>query len=87
MRRAGLIGVRVGLPLAMVLVGAGLIALGPGDVEDGAGVFLIGAAALVALFNVFIQLGNRSGADREREEAARRYFGEHGHWPDERRRR
>jgi hypothetical protein len=86
MRRAGLIGVRVGLPVAMVLVGAGLIALG-GDIEDGAGVFLIGAAALVALFNVFIQLGNRSAADRDREEAARRYFGEHGHWPDERPRR
>jgi hypothetical protein len=85
MNRAALLAVRIGLPAAMVLVGIGLIVLG-GDIEDGAGVFLIGAAALVALLNAFMQLGNRSAADRDREEAARRYFERHGRWPDERRR-
>ena len=59
MSRAALLAVRVGLPAAMVLVGIGLIVFG-GDIEDGAGVFLIGAAVLVALLNAFMQLGNRS---------------------------
>jgi hypothetical protein len=85
MSRAALLAVRVGLPAAMVLVGIGLIVFG-GDIEAGAGVFLIGSAVLVALLNAFMQLGNRSAADRDREEAARRYFERHGHWPDERRR-
>ncbi len=85
MNRAVLLAVRVGLPAAMVLVGVGLIVFG-GDIEAGAGVFLIGAAVLVALLNAFMQLGNRSAADREREEAARRHFERHGRWPDERRR-
>ena len=57
----------------MVLVGIGLIVFGD-DIEDGAGVFLIGAAVLVALLNVFMQIGNRSDADRDREEAARDHF-------------
>lgn len=86
MRRAGLLAVRAGLPAAMVVAGVLLIALG-GEIEDGAGVFLIGASSLVLLFNLFMQLGIRSGADREREEAARRHYAKHGRWPDERPRR
>ena len=85
MSRAALLAVRVGLPAAMVLVGIGLIVFG-GDIEDGADQEHPGAAVLVALLNAFMQLGNRSAADRDREEAARRYFERHGHWPDERRR-
>ena len=47
MRRAGLLAVRAGLPAAMVAAGVLLIVLG-GEISDGAGVFLIGAASLVA---------------------------------------
>ena len=83
MGRALLLAVRVGLPVGMVLAGVGLILFGD-EIAAGAGVFTIGAAGLVALFNVFLQMGNRSHADRAREEAARDHYATHGRWPGER---
>ena len=42
---------------------------------------LLGAIAVVGMIAYFIATGRN---DREEDEAARRYFDEHGHWPDER---
>jgi drug/metabolite transporter (DMT)-like permease len=78
--RTRLLWVRLVLPVATAFVGLVLIVLG-GDIVRGAGVFLIGAACLVVLANVFIRLGLQSERDREREEERRRYFDEHGRWP------
>jgi len=39
-----------------------------------------GAIAVVAMIVYFIATGRH---DRDDDEAARRYFDEHGHWPDE----
>ena len=41
---------------------------------------LLGAIAVVGMIAYFIATGRH---DREADEAARRYFDEHGHWPDE----
>jgi hypothetical protein len=41
---------------------------------------LVGAVAVVGMIAYFIAIGRD---DREADEAARRYFDEHGHWPDE----
>lgn len=41
---------------------------------------LVGAVAVVGMIAYFIATGRN---DREDDEAARRYFDEHGHWPDE----
>ena len=41
---------------------------------------LLGAIAVVGMIAYFIATGRD---DREADEAARRYFDEHGHWPDE----
>jgi hypothetical protein len=35
------------------------------------------------MINWLFRMSVSSNSDREREEAARRYFSEHGHWPDE----
>ena len=40
----------------------------------------IGALAVVVMIAYFIATDRQ---DREDDEAARRYFDEHGHWPDE----
>jgi hypothetical protein len=37
----------------------------------------------VLLFNVLFRMGLADESDRDREKAARRYFDEHGQWPDE----
>jgi hypothetical protein len=78
--RRRLLWVRVVLPVATAFVGLVLIVLGT-DVVRGAGVFLIGVACLVVLANTFVRLSLQSERDREREEARRRYFDEHGRWP------
>jgi hypothetical protein len=72
--------VRFGLPGAIVVIGIALTALGSDDAVVGAGVALTGVGMLVALLNALMRLGLESGADREREEEARRYFDRHGRW-------
>jgi hypothetical protein len=41
---------------------------------------VLGAFAVVGVVVYFLITGRH---DRDEEEAARRYFDEHGHWPDE----
>jgi hypothetical protein len=74
--------VRYGLPAAMTIAGIVLIAVGD-EFVAGAGVVLIGIALVVFLMNLYVRLSMASEGDREREEAARRYYDRHGHWPDE----
>jgi hypothetical protein len=72
--------VRVGLPLATVLAGVVLLVIG-GDAATGAGIVLLGVAALIVFANALIRLGVQSERDREREEARRQFLSEHGRWP------
>jgi hypothetical protein len=78
MRR--LLWVRLVLPVATAFAGVVLIVLGE-DIARAAGVFLVGVAGLVVLANAFIRLSLQSERDRERDEARRRFFDEHGRWP------
>jgi hypothetical protein len=70
---------RWGSPLAIAV--AGVIVALAGAEAPGEGI--IGAAACVALGTWFLRFSFSDNAEREKEEAARVYFGEHGHWPDE----
>ena len=74
--------VRIWLPLAVAVAGVVLIIAG-GDVARGAGIVLLGVAALVVLANVLMRLGLSSERDREREEERRRAFSRTGRWPNE----
>jgi hypothetical protein len=76
-----LIAVRVVLPAVIAIVGVVLVIVG-GDAARGAGVVLVGVAALVVLANLLMRLGIASERDREREEARRREFSRRGRWPD-----
>jgi uncharacterized membrane protein YoaK (UPF0700 family) len=63
--------VRYGLPAAIFVAGVVLVAVG-GDAAVGAGIVLIGVAALVLLANLLFRLSIQSQRDREREEERRR---------------
>lgn len=81
-----LLGVRAGLPLLIVLVGAVLIAIGHAGANDPTavtGVVMIGIALMVWLINWLFRMSVTSNADREHEERAREYFDRYGRWPDE----
>jgi drug/metabolite transporter (DMT)-like permease len=62
--------VRIVLPAGIAVAGVILVIFG-GDSGRGAGIVLIGVAALVLLANVFIRLAIQSERDREREAARR----------------
>jgi hypothetical protein len=75
---------RVWLPVAIAVAGVVAIVLGHGrTVLAGAGVVLLGTALIVWMVNWLFRMSVESNRDREREEDARRYFDEHGRWPDE----
>jgi hypothetical protein len=76
--------VRYGLPGALILFG--FVALfAAGDVQRYEGFSLgVGAGLALLLLNWLFRLGARDNSARDEEEAARDYFTEHGHWPDER---
>ncbi len=76
---------RVWLPIAIAIGGVAAIVVG-GGADSGVsaiGVGLLIVALIVWLLNWMFRLSVSSNRDRDREEAARRYFDEHGRWPDE----
>ena len=74
------------LPAAIFLTGVIVIAVGGGSTTSIEGGFMfMGAAFAVLLMNFFFRMGAED-TSREREDAARAYFDEHGHWPDQARR-
>ena len=74
--------VRYGLPLALLLAGIVVWATS-GRVGVAVGAMFISAATAVLLLNLLYRIGVEGDKERDREEAARRYFDEHGRWPDD----
>lgn len=75
--------IRYGVGLIGVIAGLVVLVINPGGFGvDGFGL-LEGAGLSVLLLNWMFRLGVAGDKDRDREEAARRYFEEHGHWPGE----
>ena len=77
--------VRYGIPGLIFLAGV-IEAAVDSDSQRGTtiGAMLMGAAFAVLLLNVFYRMGVQGESDRDKEEAARVFFDEHGYWPDER---
>ena len=72
--------VRWGVPLALAV--AGVVLLVATDVEGVGEAFII-AGGCVVVANLLLRVAFSDARDRDREERARRYFDEHGHWPGE----
>jgi pilus assembly protein TadC len=81
MNRFGLVAVRYGIPLAMVI--GGVVALAIGGDWAGFGVVVVGSALIVALINALFRMSLTSNRERDAEEHAREYFERHGRWPDD----
>jgi hypothetical protein len=75
--------VRYVLPAVLILAGFVLLAVGSESNRYDGFAMCVGAGLAVLLLNVFIRIGAKGDRERDREEAAREYFAEHGHWPDE----
>jgi hypothetical protein len=78
----GVNAVRYGIPAVLFVVGTVVWAIG-GSVGIAGGALFISAATAVLLLNVLFRIGVEGDKARDREEEARRFFDEHGRWPDE----
>jgi hypothetical protein len=71
--------------IAGALIVAGQVVLVADSGPNGSGwegwALFTGAGLAVLLLNLLFRMGVEGERDREREEAARRYFDEHGRWP------
>ena len=81
MSQLGLNAVRYGIPLVLLI--AGVVVAGTSGSGLAAGAMFVSAATAVLLLNVLFRIGVEGDRDRDREEDARRFFDEHGRWPDE----
>jgi hypothetical protein len=73
--------IRYGIPLVLLVAGT-IVTATAGGVGIAAGALFFSAASAVLLLNVLYRIGVEGDKERDREEDARRYFDEHGHWPD-----
>src|ERR1700729_2636993 len=75
-----LLGVRYALPVAAVIAGVIVMSLGSeSDMEGGAGIISAGLA-IYAMNWLYRAAFDGDRVERAREEAARAYLAEHGHW-------
>ena len=81
--RRTLIVVRYVLPGVLSLVGIVLIATGSSDAAVHGGMGVLGAGLAAFLFAFLAKVSMSGDKFRDSEEEARRFFDEHGHWPDE----
>jgi hypothetical protein len=79
----GLRFVRWWLPAIVIVAGIVSLIVIRKDwaLEGAAGV--VGAGLAIFLVNLLFRIGASGDRERDEEEAARRYFDEHGRWPDE----
>ena len=82
---------RIWFPFTIAVIGVVLIILGGAKVTgklgggtlSAAGVAFLLIALIVWMLNWMFRMSVQSNRDREVEEEARRYYDEHGRWPDE----
>jgi hypothetical protein len=82
-RAVGLFAVRYGIGVVMVLAGIVMLAIDGGELGWYGFASAIGAGLSVMLLNLLYRISVSGDQDRAREEEARRYFDQHGQWPDE----
>ncbi len=79
-----MIAIRYLLPLAIFLLGCGLLIIDGGGKTGWEGFFMAtGAALSVLLLNGLFRLGAQGDRERDAEAAAREHMARTGHWPDE----
>jgi hypothetical protein len=83
LKSLGLAFVRYGIGSIMMLAGLVVLIAVPGDLGAYGFASAIGAGGSVLLLNFLFRMSVSGERDREREEQVRRYFDEHGVWPDD----
>jgi hypothetical protein len=75
--------VRYGIGGGCVLAGVISLVVAPGELGLEGFALFVGAGLSIMLLSLLYRYGVRGDEERAHEEHARRYFEEHGVWPDE----
>ncbi len=75
--------VRIGLPVAICVLGVVLIAVEPNRNGLEGGLLVVSAGLSVWLLNWLYRVGVAGEQERDEEDDAREFFDRHGVWPDE----
>jgi len=79
----GVLAVRYGIGVVLCIAGLVVLAINPGGFGVDGFAMAAGSGLSVLLLNWLYRLGISGDQERQREEDARRYLAQHGHWPDE----
>jgi hypothetical protein len=71
------------VPAALALAGFVCLFAARGNLAAEGWALFTGAGLAILLLNVLFRIGIEGDRDRDREDAARDYFAEHGRWPGE----
>lgn len=82
-RSIGLLVLRYGIGGVMVLAGIVMLIVDPAGLGVDGFAMAVGGGLSVLLINFLYRLGVSGDRERDEEEMARRYFDEHGEWPEE----
>jgi hypothetical protein len=78
-----LTAVRYGLPGSFIVAGFVILLTVDGSVRWDGWAMCVGAGLAVFLLNWLFRFGAQGDDERDKEQAARDYLTEHGHWPGE----
>lgn len=78
-----MVWVRYVLPAVVILVGVVIFVADSSLIGLEGFVLFTAAGSSILLLNVLHRIGVAGEKDRDAEEEARRYFDEHGRWPEE----
>jgi hypothetical protein len=79
----GLSTIRYIVPALLVIAGFVILFTTSESLRWEGWAMCVGAGLALLLLNVLYRYGAKGDKERDQEEAARRYFAEHGRWPDE----
>jgi len=74
---------RYGLPAALVVAGLVILLTVEGSTRWDGFAMCLGSALSLLFFTTVFRMGAVGDLERDDEEAARRFYAEHGRWPDE----
>lgn len=74
---------RYGLPAVLVVAGFVILLTVEGNLRWDGWAMFVGSGLAILLMNVLFRFGSKGDRERDQETAAREFYAEHGHWPDE----
>jgi hypothetical protein len=79
----GLHTIRYVLPALLIVIGFVILFVADDELKWDGWAMCVGSGLALLLLNVLYRYGIKGDEERAQEEAARDYFAQHGHWPDE----